>query len=77
MNTFRRWAGFVWIALGLFATYRMFVQAFAEISVAHASIDTLIFWFTILPIFLPIMAGLLLFGWYAVKGEYDRTGIPD
>ncbi|MCC7464954.1 MAG: hypothetical protein IT261_01715 [Saprospiraceae bacterium] len=34
-------------------------------------LDTQMFWYIIIPIFLPIILGLLLFGWYAWKGEYD------
>jgi hypothetical protein len=30
------------------------------------------FWFIVIPIFAPIMAGLALFGWYALRGEYRR-----
>lgn len=28
-------------------------------------------WLILIVIFLPVMAGLLLFGWYAVKGEFE------
>ncbi len=28
-------------------------------------------WLILIIIFLPVMAGLLLFGWYAVKGEFE------
>lgn len=29
-------------------------------------------WIIIIGIFLPIVIGLVIFGWYALKGEYDH-----
>lgn len=75
MNTLKRLSGFLWIALGVSAVYLMVRQAGTEISAAIASnksvLDTKMFWYIIVPVFSPIMAGLCLFGWYAWKGEYD------
>ena len=31
-------------------------------------------WMILILIFMPVMAGLLLFGWYAVKGEFEEIG---
>ena len=31
-------------------------------------------WSILILIFMPVMAGLLLFGWYAVKGEFEEIG---
>lgn len=65
----------MWIGLGLAAVYLMVRQMGTEISAAQAAkkavLDTQMFWYIIIPIFTPIMAGLCLFGWYAWKGEYD------
>lgn len=75
MNSLKRLSGFIWIALGVAAAYMMASQAGTEISSAAAAnkaiLDTKMFWYIIIPIFAPIMAGLCLFGWYAWKGEYD------
>ncbi|MCE2821341.1 MAG: DUF6814 family protein [Bacteroidota bacterium] len=75
MNSLKRLSGFIWIALGVAAVYMMASQAGTEISAAAAAnkavLDTKMFWYIIIPIFAPIMAGLCLFGWYAWKGEYD------
>jgi hypothetical protein len=35
-------------------------------------LDTKIQWIVFVIIFLPIAIGLMIFGWYAFKGEYDR-----
>ena len=75
MDALKRLAGFLWIVLGAMAIYLMAKQAGTEISAAIANnkavLDTKMFWYIIIPIFTPIMAGLCLFGWYAWKGEYD------
>jgi len=33
-----------------------------------------VFWIVIILIFIPIALGFTIFGWYAIKGEYDRVG---
>ncbi|MBL7826657.1 MAG: hypothetical protein JNJ57_08510 [Saprospiraceae bacterium] len=75
MQSLKRLSGFIWIALGLGAVYLMVRQMSTEVSAAEvakkAVLDTKMFWYIIIPIFTPIMAGLCLFGWYAWKGEYD------
>jgi hypothetical protein len=75
MNSLKRLAGILWIALGAIVIYLLFAQAGTEIAEAHLGkrplLDTQMFWYIIIPIFLPIMIGLLLFGWFALKGEYD------
>ena len=38
-------------------------------------IDTKIQWIVFVVIFIPIAIGLMIFGWYAMKGEYDK--IPE
>lgn len=72
MNSIKRLAGLVWIALAVYAVYLMIHQAGIEFG-ASPKLDTRIFWFTIIPVFVPIMAGLALFGYYCFKGEYDHA----
>jgi len=75
MNSLKRLAGFIWIGLGALIIYLLFTRAGLEIGEAVAGkrplLDTKMFWYIIIPIFLPIIIGLCLFGWYAWKGEYD------
>jgi len=63
------------MALGAAATYFLISHAVGEIGEAAVGkrplLDTQMFWYIIIPVFLPIIAGLCLFGWYAWKGEYD------
>lgn len=78
MNTLKKTAGFLWIALAIAAVVFMLYRANLEIGQAVASgkadeiLNQRMFWFIIIPIFTPIMAGLGLFGWYAWRGEYGK-----
>lgn len=71
MNNIKRFAGVIWMLLAAFGVYLMVQQAGVEFG-KSPSLDTRIFWYTIIPIFTPIMFGLVLFGYYCLKGEYDR-----
>jgi hypothetical protein len=53
----------------------LFSQAIDKVELAHTDIErtnTVLQWAIILFIFLPISVGLMIFGFYAWKGEYDR-----
>lgn len=77
MNTLKKTAGFLWIALAAATVIFMLHRANLEIGLAVTSgkpdeiLNQRMFWFIIIPIFTPIMAGLALFGWYALKGKYS------
>jgi flagellar basal body-associated protein FliL len=40
---------------------------------AKKDINNPVIWIIIIAIFTPIAIGLMIFGWYAFKGEYDRV----
>lgn len=71
MNQIKRLAGILWIIIGPVAMFYLIKTAAAEIA-ARPVIDTKIQWGVFVLIFLPIAAGLVIFGWYALKGEYDH-----
>ena len=71
MNTIKRFAGIIWMALGPVACYFLISTAFAEIA-KKPVLDTKIQWGVFVLIFLPIAIGFVLFGYYALKGEYDQ-----
>ena len=53
----------------------MFIQAMEKVGLAAegvAKTNTALQWGIILFIFIPISAGLVIFGYYAYKGEYDK-----
>ncbi len=61
----------VWLLLGPLAIFFLVKTAYSEITV-KPSADTWIQWGVFVLVFLPIAFGLSLFGYYAVKGEYDE-----
>ena len=63
--------GVVWIALGPVVLYWLIKTGAAEIA-KKPVIDTKIQWGIFIGIFIPIVIGLVLFGYYSLKGEYDR-----
>ncbi len=71
MNQLKKYAGLIWIVLGPIAMYYLIITA-AEQIIAKPGIDTKIQWAVFGIVFLPIAFGLMLFGYYAFKGEYDN-----
>jgi hypothetical protein len=75
MNGLKKALGVFWIILGPASILFMFVQALDKISLAAegvAKTNTTLQWGIILFIFIPISAGLVIFGYYSLKGEYDK-----
>jgi len=71
MNTIKRFAGILWIVLGPLAIFYLIKTAAEEIA-KKPVIDTKIQWIVFVVVFIPIAIGLMIFGWYAFKGEYDH-----
>ena len=71
MNTIKRYAGLLWITMGPVAIFYLIKTAADEIA-KKPVIDTKIQWIVFVVIFIPIAIGLMIFGWYALKGEYDH-----
>lgn len=73
MNTIKRVLGIVWIALGMAAGYYLIIsQAIPQFTSGRTEdlVPAIIYTFILMPI---ITGGLCIFGWYALKGEYDET----
>jgi hypothetical protein len=71
MNSIKRLLGVVWILLGPVAIIFLVRTALSEI-VKKPVIDTKIQWGVFVVIFIPIAIGMMIFGYYAMKGEYDH-----
>ena len=70
MNIVRRILGFIWVLLGPAAVVFMVFEAIKKISEKPTQ-DVYLPWIIIITIFTPIAIGLVIFGYYALKGEYD------
>ena len=67
--------GIIWIILGPAAMIFMAWQAYDKVSKAEPGIaqtNTALQWGIILLIFIPIAIGLVIFGKYALAGEYNK-----
>lgn len=71
MNKIKRLAGILWIVIGPMAAFYLIRTAVHEIA-AKPTIDTKIQWFVFAGVFIPIAIGMMIFGYYALKGEYDH-----
>ena len=72
MKKIKQFAGIIWILLGPAAIWYLLKTAASEIS-RKPNIDTKIQWSVFIVVFIPIAIGMVLFGYYALKGEYDEA----
>lgn len=73
MNAFKRYLGLLLLIVGPLFIYELVAGAIANIDMAgKKDINNPIIWIIIIAIFTPIAIGLVIFGWYAFRGEYDR-----
>jgi hypothetical protein len=74
MNTLKKALGLVWIALGpvvLFYLIKTGASEIAKAEIARKSVlDARIQWGVFIIVFIPIAFGLVIFGYYALRGEY-------
>jgi len=71
MNQIKRFAGILWILTSLAALYFLITTAVSEIE-RKPLLDTKIQWGVFIVVFLPIAFGMMVFGYFAWKGEYDH-----
>jgi ABC-type maltose transport system permease subunit len=75
MNKMKKALGIVWMLLAPVSIIFLLLQAIEKVGLAAEGADktnTALQWGIILFIFIPISAGLVIFGYYAMKGEYDH-----
>jgi len=73
MNTIKKYLGIVWFLLGPAVIYLLVNGAITHIDPAgKKDINNPVIWIIIITIFTPIAIGLMIFGWYAFKNEYDH-----
>ena len=71
MNAIKRILGVVWFLLGPLSIGYLIRTAAHEIA-AKPVADTKVQWAVFIIVFVPISIGLMIFGYYAMKGEYSR-----
>ena len=72
MDKLKRIVGILWMLIGLASMIILVVGAALSIDVnGKNDINKPVPWVIIISIFTPISIGLIVFGWYALKGEYD------
>lgn len=71
MNSIKKILGIVWIILAPLVMYFLIKTALSEIA-KKPLIDTKIQWGVFIVVFIPIAIGMMIFGYYALKGEYDK-----
>ncbi|MGV3706235.1 MAG: DUF6814 family protein [Arcticibacter sp.] len=72
MNSLRKYLGILWLLLGVILGVYLFYKAAVALSSTGANAEDYVFWIVIVTIFIPILIGFILFGYYAFKGEYRR-----
>ena len=73
MNTLKKYLGIIWLLLAPVVIYFLISGAISNIDPAgKKDINNPVIWIIIIAIFTPIAIGLMIFGWYAFKGEYDH-----
>lgn len=73
MNTVKKIMGLVWMLLAPLIIFFLVKGAVYNISSGGTKdINQPVPWIIIITIFTPIAIGLMIFGYYALKGEYDH-----
>ena len=71
MNTLKKILGVLWMIMGPVGVFYLIKTASAEIT-KNPAIDTKIQWGIFIGVFIPIAIGFVIFGWFALKGEYNE-----
>jgi hypothetical protein len=73
MNALKKYLGIIWLLLAPVVIYFLVNRAVVHInSAGKKDINNPVIWIIIIGIFTPIAVGMMIFGWYALKGEYDH-----
>lgn len=72
MKSIRRFLGLIWMLLGPLCIYFLVDQATRKLSSPTSTVNDSLQWSIIIGVFCPIAFGMTIFGYYALKGEYDE-----
>jgi hypothetical protein len=71
MDGIKRILGIFWIIIGIASIALLIYSAASNIHTAKGDIGKPLPWVIIIVVFTPIAIGLVIFGYYSLKGEYD------
>ena len=71
MDGIKRILGILWIIIGIASIALLIYSAATNINTAKGDIGKPLPWLIIITVFTPIAIGLVIFGYYSLKGEYD------
>lgn len=72
MNLLRKYLGILWLLFGVILGVYLFYKTAEALSSPTTNAEDYVFWIVIVTIFIPILIGFILFGYYAYKEEYSR-----
>ena len=73
MNNIKKYLGVIWFLLAPLVIWLLIQGAITNIDPhGKKDINNPLVWIIIIIIFTPVAIGLMIFGWYALKGEYDH-----
>ena len=75
MNAIKKLLGLLWMIIAPLSVLLMFIQAAEKIKLASEGVartNTALQWGIILLIFIPVSIGMIIFGYYSSKGEYNN-----
>jgi hypothetical protein len=70
MNLLRRILGLAWMVMGPVAVFYLIKTGLREIA-KNPIIETQVQWIVFIAVSIPIAIGLVVFGYFAMIGEYD------
>lgn len=72
-NLIKRYFGLLFLLIAPFIIYELVQGAINNIdATGKKDINNPVIWIIIIAIFTPVAIGLVIFGWYAYRGEYDQ-----
>ncbi|RYG03876.1 MAG: hypothetical protein EOO02_07435 [Chitinophagaceae bacterium] len=73
MKYIKRYLGVLWMIIGPAIIFILVKSAITNISSGgNGDINKPVPWIIVIAIFTPIAIGLMVFGWYALTGEFDE-----
>jgi hypothetical protein len=71
MNALKRVLGLIWLILGPVSVFYLMKTGISEMA-KKPIIETQVQWAVFIGVSVPIALGLMIFGFYALMGEYDN-----